>query len=186
MAQHPHKHSKIDTTDRRMDNYIASIMAARLVQTDLVDNCKPESDSTPQSSDLNAHGLPPLPASRVFNGNCQLAFIYGHVTLLLQLIYSFHDVPAQLLGLLQALHACQKQHNQAIMIAFVPEGQVVGSVSLVSIQKPVVQQTCSDTWSSPITLSGRSSGLATPPVDMSVCWTGTSQYMIASGRDVAN
>ena len=126
------------------------------------------SNAPNQRSDLNAHGLPPLSASRVFNGNSQLAFIYGHVTLFLQLIYSFHDVSAQLLGLLQALHACQKQHNQDIMIAFVPEGQAVGSVSLCSIQKAVVKHTCSDTWSSPITLSGRSSGLATAPVDMLV------------------
>jgi len=90
--------------------------------------------ATPQRPDLNAHGLPPLSASRVFNSNCQLAFIYGHVTLLLQLIYSFHDVPAQLLGLLRALHAYQKQHSHNILIALVPEGQADGQ-SLFSIQE---------------------------------------------------
>ncbi len=120
----------------------------------------------PQRPDLNAHGLPPLSASRVFNGNRQLAFIYGHVTLFLQLIYSFHDVPAQLLGLLQALHAYQKQHKQDILIALCLKGRQMGGVSLFSIQEVVVENTCSDTWSSPITLSGRSSGLATAPVDM--------------------
>ncbi len=110
------------STDMRVDNYIASIMVARLVQTDLVDDCKPELHSNAQRPDLNAHGLPPLSASRIFNGNCQLAFIYGHVTLFLQLIYSFHDIPAQLLGLLQALHAYQKQHKQDILIALCLQG----------------------------------------------------------------
>ena len=91
----------------RMDNYIASIMVVRLVLTDLVMTASQNQTAMPQRPDLNAHGLPPLSASWIFDGNCQLAFIYGHVTLFLQLIYSFHDVPAQLLGLLQALHACR-------------------------------------------------------------------------------
>lgn len=153
-------------TDMSVNNYIALIMIVS------------------HRPDLNAHGLPPLSASWVFNGNSQLAFIYGHVTLFLQLIYSFHDVPAQLLGLLQALHACQKQHDQGIMIAFVPEGQAGGQCITLFNPGSYGENTCSDTWSSPITLSGRSSGLATPPVDMWVCLNRT--FVPASGSDIAN
>lgn len=45
-------------------------------------------------ADLDPHCFPPLPTSRVFDGNGKLAFIDRHVTLVLQLIYGLHDIPA--------------------------------------------------------------------------------------------